>query len=472
MPESLEQQVAAGGPVRSASHLYAHPGSTHGPAPARGAADRTMEGDRLMEADPRGPFAAHALAASALATAARRVARVARTRSGRVGRIAALAAAAGVIVASTFATAGPIAAADGLVLTTPYPAVSVAPGSKASFDLSVITSTVTRVDLSLAGVPTGWTASLNGGGYVVSAVLAGANPSAPPTVRLDVKVPADAQAQVYHLQVSATSGSLRSDLSIDINVSSTAAGDVTLTTDFPSLKGPSSQTFSFNLTLRNETAQDLTFGLNAQGPTGWTVTAKPTSQTQASTFQVNAGDTAGITVTAEPPTDVAAGSYPITVSATSGDRNVGGQLQVEVTGQYGMTLTTPDGRLNANGSAGSVIARPLTLQNTGTAPLTNVTVTDSVPSGWKVTYDPAGPIANIAPNATVNVTANITPSGNAIAGDYATTFRANAPDSSTTASADIRVTVETPLNWLIVGGGLIVLVLLGLGWVFQRYGRR
>ena len=67
---------------------------------------------------------------------------------------------------------------------------------------------------------------------------------------------------------------------------------------------------------------------------------------------------------------------------------------------------------------------------------------------------------------------NITPAANAIAGDYVTTFTANAPDSSTSANVDIRVTVETPLNWLIVGAGIIILVLVALGYVFQRYGRR
>ena len=39
-------------------------------------------------------------------------------------------------------------------------------------------------------------------------------------------------------------------------------------------------------------------------------------------------------------------------------------------------------------------------------------------------------------------------------------------------ATDIRVTIETPLNWLLVGAGVIVLVLIGLGWVFSRYGRR
>ena len=390
-------------------------------------------------------------------------------RNGPGPRFALAAALAAGLLTSLFG-AVPALGADGLTVTTPYPAVSVAPGSKASFDLTVTTTQPARVDLTISGVPTGWSAQLNGGGYVVTAVLS--DPKTPPTVRLDVKVPPDAQPSTYHLVVAGVSGSLHDELPIDIEVSSAAGGDVTMVTDFPSLQGPASTTFTFNLTLANNTAQDLTFGLNAQGPTGWTVTAKPTSQSQASTFQVNAGDTAGITVTADPPPAVAAGQYAINVTATAGDKTVGGKLQVDVTGQFSMSLTTPDGRLNANGPAGGVIARTLSIQNTGTAPLTAVTLSETLPSGWTVTYDPAGPIASIAPGQSVTVTANMVPAANAIAGDYVATFTVNAPDASTTASADIRVTVETPLNWLFVGAGLIVLILLALGWIFQRYGRR
>ncbi len=395
---------------------------------------------------------------------------------GRPRRVFAVAAALAALAFSLVATGSALATtATSVAVTTPYPAVSVSPGSKASFDLSVITDQRARVDLALSGVPDGWTATLTGGGYVVNAVLV--DPKAPPTVRLDVKVPADAEAKSYHFTVTATSGSLRDDLPIDVTVNASNAGDVTMTTDFPSLRGPSTTTFTFNLTLRNDTAQDLTFGVNAQGPAGWTVTAKPTSQTQAATFQVNAGDTAGITVTADPVGSVPAGTYPITVTATAGDRNVSGDLQVEVTGDYSMTLSTPDGRLNANGPAGGVITRTLTIQNTGTTDLSNVQVSDSLPSGWKATYDPAGPIASIAAGQSATVTANITPASNAIAGDYVATFRASASDASTSGaptqtSVDIRVTIETPLNWLLVGGGVIVLVLIGLSWVFARYGRR
>ena len=392
---------------------------------------------------------------------------------GRSRRVFAVAATLAALLFSLVAAGSVIAvtpAPTSVTVTTPYPAVTVSPGSKASFDLTVTTDQPARVDLAAAGVPDGWTATLTGGGYVVNAVLV--DPRTPPMVRLDVKVPASAEPKAYHFTVTATSGSLRDELPIDVTVSASTAGDVTMTTDFPSLRGPSTTTFTFNLTLKNDTAQDLTFGVNAQGPVGWTVTAKPASQSQAATFQVNAGETAGITVTADPPRSVAVGTYPITVTATAGERKVGGDLQVEITGDYAMSLTTPDGRLNANGPAGGVITRTLTIQNTGTTDLTDVSVSDTLPTGWKATYDPAGPIASIPAEQSVTVTANITPASNAIAGDYVATFRASAAGSSTTASTDIRVTIETPLNWLLVGGGVIVLVLIGLSWVFTRYGRR
>jgi Predicted membrane protein len=68
------------------------------------------------------------------------------------------------------------------------------------------------------------------------------------------------------------------------------------------------------------------------------------------------------------------------------------------------------------------------------------------------------------------VVAHVTPSSDAIAGDYVTTFTATAPVA--TASADIRVTIETSLLWGAVGIGLIAVVLIGLWVIFRRFGRR
>jgi len=79
-------------------------------------------------------------------------------------------------------------------------------------------------------------------------------------------------------------------------------------------------------------------------------------------------------------------------------------------------------------------------------------------------------IAQLQPNASQNVIATIKPAGEAIAGDYVVTFRASSAESSE--SVEVRVTVETSLIWGIVGLAIIALVIGGLLYVFQRYGRR
>jgi uncharacterized repeat protein (TIGR01451 family) len=358
-------------------------------------------------------------------------------------------------------------AATGLTVTTPYPAVVVAPGTHVSFNVDVTTTSPERVGLALSGVPDGWTTAIHGGGFVIDAVQTNGTDAA--SVRVDVTVPTTATGTTRMVLTASAAGETR-PLPLEIRVDSAAAGDVTLTTDFPSLRGPASQTFNFNLTLSNQTAEDLTFAVNATGPEGWTVTATLTGQSQAASAVVKAGSTSGVTVSASAPAGVAAGTYPIQVVATAGAQQIPGTLQVEVTGSYAMTLTTPDQRLNGHGEAGQSTDLALTLTNTGTAPVTNVKLTATPPTGWKVTFEP-DTVASLDANATQSITAHIVPSGDALAGDYPVTLKA-AGDQSTGSSVDIRFTVETSLMWAAFGIGLIVVVVLGLGWVFRRYGRR
>ena len=387
-------------------------------------------------------------------------------RPGRRIRLAATAlAVAGLGLVLTLAPA--TVAASTFSVTTPYPSVVVAPGAAVSFDVTVTTTAPERVGLALSGVPAGWTALIHGGGNVIDAVETGG--STPPSTRVDVTVPSSASGTAT-LILTATAAEGTRQLSLQVRVEASAAGDVTLTTDFPSLQGPASQTFDFNLTLSNQSAQDLTFAVNAQGPAGWTVEAKLTGQSQAASAVVKAGSSSGITVSAQPPDGVAAGTYPIQVVATAGSRQIPGTLQVVVTGSFSLAMSTPDQRLNGSGVAGQSSDLSLTLTNSGTAAVTNVKVDSTAPSGWKVTFDPAT-IASIDAGQTQTVTAHIVPSGDAVAGDYVVAFKANG-DQSTGASVDIRFSVETSLEWAVVGIALIVVVVVGLWWVFRRFGRR
>jgi uncharacterized membrane protein len=108
------------------------------------------------------------------------------------------------------------------------------------------------------------------------------------------------------------------------------------------------------------------------------------------------------------------------------------------------------------------------LRNSGTADIPDVALSASTPTGWEVEFDPA--TVTVPAGGEVQVIARMTPSSNAIAGDYVATF--NAQSDLADANAEMRITIETSLLWGVVGVGLIALVLAGLWWTFRRYGRR
>jgi uncharacterized membrane protein len=360
-----------------------------------------------------------------------------------------------------------VGAADPLTLSTPFPDVSVAPGTKVSFTLNLTADQQRRVALAVTGAPSNWAATLHGGGFIVDGVTVGASDT-PPDVRLDVDVPDDATGST-DLMVTATSGNLTQRLPLKISITTAGGGNVDLKADYPALRGTASQTYNFSLTLSNDTPEDLTFSLAAQGPDGWTVTAKPSGQSQAASAVVKAGSTSTIDVSAEPPADAAAGDYQVVVAATSGDKNVSQQLGVTITGNYKLTVTTPDQRLNASGPAGGTINQTIRITNDGSAPLTGVTFDKTAPSGWDVEFTPAK-VDSIAANSYQDVTAAIKPKGDAIAGDYVVTLSAKAAEAS--GQQDFRITIETSPIWGIVGLLIIAAIVAGLFWVFRTYGRR
>jgi uncharacterized repeat protein (TIGR01451 family) len=357
----------------------------------------------------------------------------------------------------------------GLQLTTPYPSVEVAPGVSASFPLTLTADETTRADLAVEGLPEGWTATLRGGGNQVHSAIV--RPDEPPDLTLDVRVPEEAAEGTQRITVTAMGGGDTVELALDLTVIGGGGGEVSLTSDFPSLRGDADSTFRFSLTLINETPQQLTFSLQGTGPAGWDVSVQPSGQETAASVTVDAGARQSLSAEATPPVDVAAGPYSIVVDAVGGGgtHTAEVELGIEVTGRVAMELTTPDQRLNATANAGSVHDFQVTVVNSGTAPLTNVALSGTGPSDWTIEFD-TPTVESIAPQESVTATAHITPSSDAIAGDYVVTMRASTEGANE--SLDVRVTVETPPIAGIIGLLLIAAVIGGLAWIFRRYGRR
>ncbi len=365
-------------------------------------------------------------------------------------------------------------AADPLGITTPYPSVAVQPGASVTFPITITTDAARTVALTVDGTPQGGTARITGGGFTVEAVQS--EPATPATVSLTVTLPADATGSVA-MTVHAQSGTLAADLPVRLRIEGGAGGSVSI--DPPTgQKVAAGGSLSFTLTLHNNTPRDSTFTFSTQQPAGWQVAAQPGGSSQATSLKVAAAGTGTVSVSITAPTDATAGDYPVELE-TASDGSVQPDpvvLPVTITGSYSVALAqTSDETLQTSAQAGAGKPYVWVVQNTGSGPLANLSVSATPPTGWTVTFD-ASSIPTLGPGKTQNVTATITPAANAVAGDYTVPFTVSAASSGSvpgaTASQTVRVTVQVGLNWLIVGGAIIVLVLVGLSWVFGRFGRR
>ena len=379
-----------------------------------------------------------------------------------------------------------VLAADPLTITTPFPSVAVQPGDTVSFPITVTADTTRLVDLTVSGTPNGGAARLTGGGFTVDSVTAAlptagtsstsGTPVAVGNVTLDVTLPTNATGTIT-MSVHAQSGSYSADLPLKMRIEGGAGGTITI--DQPTgQKVAAGGNLTYNLTLHNNTPRDTTFTFGTQQPTGWQVQAQPGGSSQATSLKVTAGSTGSVTVIVAPVATAAAGDYKVEVD-TATDGNLQPDpvlLPVTITGSYSLTLApTTDENLATKAQAGSAQQYTWVITNTGSGVLTGVTIAATPPAGWTAAFDNPK-IDQIAPGKTQNVTLTLTPASNAVAGDYNLTFNVNSTASGTAPAASdtqtLRVTVAVGLNWIVVGGAIIALVLIGLSWLFGRLGRR
>ena len=370
------------------------------------------------------------------------------------------------------AQVGPTGFGPDVYLSTPVSSMLVDRGKQVTFSIDVNNKLNEGkfVDLKLTKSPEGWKPILKDRGFIVRQVFA--RPTGLESVDLQVTVPADAAAQDYQFQLVASGDGFSPsvlNLTVGIKDQSTTAS-TTLIAQYPQIRGKSGSTFGFKADLANNSEADRTYGLSFKAPDGWDVTFKPSYQdTQISSVQVKTGASQSLDITVTPPARIAAGDYPITITAAAGSERASADLKATVTGNYQMAMTTRGDLFNTNATAGQESPFYVTITNTGSAPLQNVSLSSSKPDGWTVTFNPAK-IDNLAPNGQQEVAMMIKPSPKAIAGDYMLSVTASQPQVSI--DKDVRVTVETPTLWGWIGVGVLVIVIGGLLGLFMKLGRR
>jgi len=389
--------------------------------------------------------------------------------------IAAVAAAIAVLAAPLAIRSGASAEdaprdVKGIFLMSDYPAVTLRPGETSTISLRLQNYNMTpeRLALSLNGVPTGWTASLLGGGQPVAAAMPATNSSVSLSLRLDV--PKNAPMGTQTVTVAAQGNTTSLQLPINVTLAKDLPAKLTLTPQLPDLRGTSKSSFEYQLGIKNDSGKKLTVSLSAQAPQNFDTSFTEQYGTQElKAVPVDAGQSKDVKLKVTPPNTAAAGDYKISARAGAEDASATADLSMTITGQPKLDISGREGLVSTRASAGRETTVPVVITNTGTAPADDIQLSGSAPSGWNITFDPKT-VDRIAPNDNKEVQALITPTEKAIAGDYVTTIRASARGES--ASTNFRVTVTTSTMWGIAGVGIIGVALLVMVGAVARFGRR
>ncbi len=358
----------------------------------------------------------------------------------------------------------------GIFLLTDYPAVTLRPGSTSTINLKLQNYGVPpeRLTLSVTGVPTGWSATLIGGGQPVSAALPATNASVSLELRLDV--PKDAPVGTTNLTVSAQGAGTNVSLPVAVTLATDLPAKLTLTPQLPELRGTSKSSFEFQLGIKNDSPKKVVVSLSATAPQNFdaTFTEQYGSQ-ELNALPLDAGQSKDVKLKIRPPNTVAAGKYKVTAKVSADDASATSELVIDITGQPKIDIAGREGVLSAKASAGRETSIPVVLTNTGTAAAEQIELSGSVPPGWKINFEPKA-VDRIAPNENKEVQALVTPTDKAVAGDYVASVRAAARGES--ASQTFRVAVTTSTLWGIVGiaiiGGALLVMIGAVVWFGRR----
>ncbi|CAM5215940.1 Putative membrane protein OS=Castellaniella defragrans OX=75697 GN=HNR28_000774 PE=4 SV=1 [Castellaniella defragrans] len=358
----------------------------------------------------------------------------------------------------------------GIYLSTDYPSLTLKAGQTSSVSLQLRNQATPpeRLTLSVDGVPKGWKATLLGGGRPVESAMPASSDSLNLQLRLDI--PASGAQSHHTLTVHADSSQRHLSLPIDVTLATQLPAQLSVKPELPQLTGSPNTSFDYQLTVKNESGQDVLASLTAHAPQYYdTSFTEGYGTQQISAVPIKAGESKTVKLQVRPPASAASGEHQIQVQVAAEGAKASTTLKLDITGQPALSLSGRDGLMSTQAQVGSNTSMPLELRNSGTAAAQDIALSNTAPSGWKISFEPSH-VASLAPGKTAEVQLHITPSAQSLAGDYMVKLHALSGGQS--ANGDLRVSVTTSSLWGISGAILIAIALLVLIGAVARYGRR
>ena len=247
---------------------------------------------------------------------------------------------------------------------------------------------------------------------------------------------------------------------------------------YPKVQLTSGGTAAFEVTLNlagNSSDKPMVFELAATAPPNWTVNITPQypTTTNIASIQLSPGlttETIEVNATAASYLNPDPGEYPVTLAVTS--TNITGSIELDavVTAKYAVAIVPENQLYSTTATAGGDNTFSITVNNSGSAAISDVNFSSDKPTDWDITFSPTK-IDNLTAGSSQNVDVSIKPPSKAIAGDYVVTLKASGQQASAQDMA-VRVTVETPTVWGVVGIIIVVVVIVGLIFTFRQFSRR
>lgn len=330
------------------------------------------------------------------------------------------------------------------------------------------------INLEIVELPPGWKAYFKTFTFGVTGVFLKGDSSK----NITLKVEPDKQVKPgeYSLRLKATTkDKVHTSLAdVSLKIKSKEEGKETegvrINSSYPVLRGPSDARFEFNIDVENKVDREVVYALSYEAPENWEVNFKPGYEEKyISSIRLKEDQQRNVAVEVRPTPLTPPGEYPVKVKVESQYAKGSITLTVNITGVHKMEVGTTNELLSLTAMRGSKTSMSFYIKNTGTAPLTNIQFISIKPEAWKVEFQPEK-IELLNPNEIKQAEVLITPSESAIVGDYSVGINVDA--GKVNKNLELRVTVKAKPVWGWVGLLIIVAVVLGLVFVFYRFGRR
>ncbi|MDY7036902.1 MAG: NEW3 domain-containing protein [Thermodesulfobacteriota bacterium] len=357
-----------------------------------------------------------------------------------------------------------------------YTGVVIPEGEDVSIDLTVANGgrQDENIEITLSSIPKGWTAWIKTYNFGVTGVHVASDSSKSLTLRAEPGDGVGPGKYTFFIEAKTSDKQLASSGQVTISVKEkekvVKSKGIKIVTSYPVLQGPTDAKFEFSFEVENKSDKDTIFNLASEGPKNWEINFKPAYEDKyISSLRIKADQNQTMAVEVKPYILAEPGTYPIKIKVSSPESKTEAEITVVLTGTHKLEAGTANGLLSLNAFQGNEANLSFYVKNTGSAPQNNILFLSFKPENWKVDFKPAK-IDSLAAGDLKQVEVTITPSDQALVGDYSVNLSIKGEKASK--NLELRVTVRASTTWGWVGIGIIVLVIAGLVTLFIRMGRR